>query len=95
VELAPTYRTSACAGCARFAFVLHVVDGAKLCAGCAEKSERIDHRLATTESEDPVFCDRCGDRVVFDARIAVVARECGGRVLCDDCSPPKVQRAVS
>ncbi len=75
----------ACDGCARAAFVLHAVDGAKLCDGCAEKSARIDRRLATMRSGDPVFCDGCCARAPFDARVAVVVRECGGVVLCDRC----------
>jgi hypothetical protein len=77
----------ACEGCRRTAFGLRVIDGAKLCDECAEKSERIDRQLATTRSDDPVSCDGCGDPVVFDARVAVVARECGGSILCGDCKP--------
>jgi hypothetical protein len=88
MELAATY---ACDGCARAAFELRTLDGAKLCERCAEKSARIDCRLATTRSEDPVFCDGCGDRVDFDARIAVVTRECGGVVLCDGCKPVAIE----
>lgn len=78
---------ASCDGCRRKAFVLRAVDGAQLCDGCAEKSARIDRQLAHVRSEDPVSCDGCGDRVEFDARVAVVARECGGLVLCDDCKP--------
>ena len=78
-------KAAACEGCCRKAAALHVVDGARLCAGCVEKSARIDQQLATACSDDPVACDGCGDRVEFDARVAVVARECGGAVLCDDC----------
>lgn len=75
----------ACDGCRRTTFVLNAVDDARLCDGCAEKSARIDRRLATTCSEDPVFCDGCDERLDFDARIAVVTRECGGGVLCTGC----------
>jgi hypothetical protein len=82
---------SGCDGCKRAAFVLHAVDGAKLCNSCAEKSARIDRRLATTRSEDPVYCDGCGDHVDFDARVAVVTRECGGVVLCDRCKPAAIE----
>jgi hypothetical protein len=82
-----TVEATACAGCRRKSFILRVVDGAKLCDICAEKSDRIDQQLATVCSDDPVSCDGCGDRVDFDARIAVVARECGGAVFCDDCTP--------
>lgn len=95
MERASTYRTVACDGCARFALVLSVVDGAKLCDGCAEKSARIDRSLATTLSEDPVHCDSCDDRVLFDARIAVVVRECGGGVLCEGCKPFVLEREAS
>jgi hypothetical protein len=95
VERVSTYRTSTCDGCSRFAFVLNAVDGAKLCDGCTEKSSRIDLRLATTSSDDPVHCDSCDDRVLFDARIAVVVRECGGGVLCDDCKPFVLERQAS
>ena len=91
MDRASTYGTSACGGCRRHAFVLRVVDGAKLCDGCAEKSERIDQQLAKVRSDDPVSCDGCGDLVSFDARIAVVARECGGVVLCDPCKPVAIE----
>jgi hypothetical protein len=87
MQLAATY---VCDGCARAAFELLAVDGAKLCGSCAETSARIDRRLATTLSEEPVFCDDCGDGVDFDARVAVVTRECGGSVLCDRCKPVEV-----
>jgi hypothetical protein len=76
---------AACDGCGRVAFVLRAVDEAKLCHGCVEKSERIDQQLAAVASDDPVSCDGCDDRVDFDARVAVVVRECGGSVLCDRC----------
>ena len=92
MEHASTHGPSACDGCARFAFVLRCVDGAKLCEGCAEKSARIDRQLARTRSSDPVACDGCGDAVAFDARIAVVARECGGAVLCDLCKLVATER---
>lgn len=78
---------AACEGCRRRAFSLRVVDGAKLCDVCAEKSARINRLLEHTSSDDPVTCDRCDDRVNFDARVAVVARECGGKVLCVYCRP--------
>jgi len=86
---------SPCEGCNLPKFELVVVDGVKLCDGCAEKSARIDRRLATTLSEDPVFCDGCGDRCAFDARTAVVVRECGGTVFCNDCRPAARQGAPS
>lgn len=92
---ASTYAIATCDGCSRSAFVLHTVEDGKLCDGCVEKSARIDRRLATTESEDPVFCDGCGERVAFDARVAVVVRECGGSVLCDHCKSTAVERAAS
>lgn len=76
---------AACDGCGRIAFVLRAVDEAKLCCGCIEKSERIDRQLAAVRSDDRVSCDDCDERVDFDARIAVVVRECGGVVLCDRC----------
>ena len=90
-----SYGTSTCEGCNRYAFVLRVVDGAKLCDGCVEKSALIDALLASVRSEDPVDCDGCGDNVEFDARIAVVVRECGGAVLCDFCKPVAMERQVS
>jgi hypothetical protein len=94
MEQESTYATR-CDGCARAAFELRAVDGAKLCDGCAEKSARIDRRLETTCTEDPVYCDGCGDRVEFDARVAVVARECGGGVLCVRCKPSEIARGSS
>lgn len=84
-----------CDGCARATFELRAVDGAKLCDGCAEKSAQIDRRLATTRTEDPVYCDGCGARVEFDARLAVVTRECGGGVLCVRCKPTEIARGSS
>ena len=92
---AATYGTSACDGCKRHAFVLRVVDGAKLCDGCAEKSALIDRQLSRVRSSDPVDCDGCGDHVEFDARVAVVVRECGGAVLCDFCKPVAMERQAS
>jgi hypothetical protein len=71
---------------------LCVVDDAKLCESCADKSEQIDRQLMRTRSEDPVACDCCYDQVDFDARIAVVVRECGGSVLCDRCKPVEMAR---
>ena len=88
-------KTSACEGCKLYAFVLRVVDGAKLCDGCVEKSALIDALLASVRSEDPVDCDGCGDSVEFDARVAVVVRECGGAVLCDFCKPVAMERQPS
>jgi hypothetical protein len=72
-----------------------VVGGSKLCASCAETSARIDRILVTTRSEDPVVCDSCGENVDFDARVAVVTRECGGVVLCDRCKPVSIEGAPS
>lgn len=86
------YGAVRCDGCTFPAFELHTVDDAKLCGGCVEKSSRIDRRLATTEAHDPVFCDGCGDRVAFDACVAVVARELGGGVLCTTCKPSEIER---
>jgi hypothetical protein len=84
-----------CDGCARAVFELHAVDSAKLCASCAETSARIDRLLVTARSEDPVYCDGCDDRVDFDARVAVVTRECGGGVLCDRCKSIAIGGAPS
>jgi hypothetical protein len=75
----------ACDGCGRHARVMREVDDARLCDGCVEKSARIDRQLATVASNDPVSCDGCDVGVDFDARVAVVVRECGGFVLCDRC----------
>jgi hypothetical protein len=82
-----------CDGCRQRPFSLYVVDGAKLCDVCSEKSARIDRQLERVRSSDPVSCDGCGDRVDFDARIAVVARECGGRIFCDSCKAAAIARA--
>jgi hypothetical protein len=95
MEHASTYGTTACDGCCRYVFVLRVVDGAKLCDGCAEKSALIDRQLACVRSRDPVDCDGCGDHVEFDARVAVVVRECGGTVLCELCKPIAMERQAS
>ena len=95
MERVSTYSTSACDGCRRRAFVLRVVDGAKLCDGCAEKSAQIDRQLARVRSSDPVECDGCDGCVDFDARVAVVVRECGGAVLCDFCKTVTVERTAS
>ena len=81
----------ACAGCCRRVFTLSVVDGARLCERCAETSARIDRLLVNVGADDPVSCDGCSDRVDFDARIAVVTRECGGSVLCDRCKPVSIE----
>jgi hypothetical protein len=82
---AATYSTRACDGCKRHAFALRAVDGAQLCDSCIQKSAEIDRKLESVDSRDPVDCDGCGDAVDFDARVAVVVRECGGAVLCDLC----------
>jgi len=95
MEQGAAYRTSTCDGCKRHAFVLRVIDDAKLCDDCAEKSELIDQQLVSVRSSDPVDCDGCGDGVLFDARVAVVVRECGGAVLCDFCKPVTTERATS
>lgn len=92
---ASIYGTTACEGCKSHAFVLRVVDGAKLCEGCVEKSALIDQQLEHVCSSDPVDCDSCGDNVEFDARVAVVVRECGGAVLCDFCKPVAMERQAS
>jgi hypothetical protein len=86
---------SACNGCHRHARVLHVVDKALFCDDCSEKSNEIDRQLSRTRSSDPVACDGCSDRVDFDARMAVVVRECGGAVLCDTCKPNAMAREAS
>lgn len=90
-----TSSIAACAGCRRREFSLVVVDGAQLCATCAEKSARIDRKLAGLRSDDRVTCDGCSCLIDFDARVAVVARECGGIVLCEDCKSVAVERAFS
>jgi hypothetical protein len=95
MELVSTYGTSACDGCRRYAFVLRVVDDAKLCEDCAKKSALIDQRLAGVQPSDPVDCDGCSDRVEFDARVAIVVRECGGAVLCDLCKSITMEREAS
>lgn len=77
--------TAACAGCHRRSFTLSVVDDSLLCDACVEKSARIDRQLQSTAADDPVACDGCKVQVDFDARLAVVARECGGKILCDGC----------
>ena len=86
---------AACDGCRRQRFVLRVVDDAKLCEGCAEKSAEIDRKLAIIRSEDPVDCDGCGDNIDFDARVAVVVLECGGKVFCDFCKSSSLGSAAS
>ena len=90
-----SHGTSACEGCKLYAFVLRVVDGTKLCDGCVEKSALIDELLESVRSEDPVDCDGCGDNVEFDARVAIVVRECGGAVLCDFCKPAAMERQAT
>ena len=95
MEQASTYGTSACDGCRRHVFALRVVNGAKLCDGCAVKSALIDQQLARVRSSDPVDCDGCSAPVKFDARIAVVVRECGGAVLCDLCKTVAMEREAS
>lgn len=95
MEHGSPYGTSACDGCKHHAFVLRVVDDSKLCDGCVEKSALIDQQLARVCSGDPVDCDGCGDRVEFDARVAVVVRECGGAVFCDFCKPAAMERQAS
>lgn len=94
MQQASAYGTSACDGCKRHAFVLRVVDDARLCDGCAEKSALIDQQLARVRSSDPVDCDSCGDNVAFDARVAVVVRECGGAVFCEWCKPATLGERV-
>ena len=92
-EHASTQGTSACDGCKRHAFRLRVVDEAKLCDICAVKSALIDQKLEHVHSDDPVECDACGTRIEFDARIAVVMRECGGAVFCNLCKPTSAREA--
>jgi hypothetical protein len=79
----------------RYAFVLTRSDDAKFCNNCLAKSAAIDKKLRGVRSEDPVDCDGCDDIVDFDARIAVVVRECGGAVFCNFCKPTTVERAMS
>lgn len=76
-----------CAGCDSAASDLRLVDAAMLCGSCAETSARIDQRLVGVGADDPVACDACARSVVYDARLAVITRECGVVVLCDRCSP--------
>lgn len=90
-----TYALSVCNGCHRHARVLHVVDKALFCDDCSEKSDEIDRKLARTRSTDPVACDGCKKHVDFDARMAVVIRECGGAVLCELCKPVAMSRQAS
>ena len=90
-----TYELSVCNGCHRRALVLHVVDKALFCDDCSAKSDEIDRKLARTRSADPVACDSCKKPVDFDARMAVVVRECGGAVLCDLCKPNAMSRQAS
>jgi len=94
-EYVSTYGTAACVGCNQHAFVLRVVDGTKLCDFCADKSALIDRKLLRVRSSDPVGCDGCGVNVEFDARIAIVVRECGGAVLCDGCKPVAMDRQAA
>lgn len=95
MESTGTYKTSACGGCSRHAGILRVVDGTLLCDGCAARSAEIDRQLAGVRATDQVLCDGCLDRVNFDARMAIVVRECGGAVLCDDCKVRAMQREVT
>lgn len=81
-----------CDGCEQVVFVLHAVRGTKLCDGCSALSSRIDQRLLNVAADDPVACDGCSEPVDFDARIAVVTRECGGCVLCDRCKPTAIEK---
>jgi hypothetical protein len=46
--------TYECAGCT-------AVSGVQFCAPCVGPSAQIDQRLGVRRSEDPVFCDGCGD----------------------------------
>jgi hypothetical protein len=87
MDRAATYPTIACDGCKRPAFELLAIDGAQLCGGCVQKSAEIDRKLENVDSHDPVACDGCNAPLDFDARVAVVIRECGGAVLCALCQP--------
>jgi hypothetical protein len=71
------------------------MDGAQLCGPCAETSARIDQLLVNVSSEDLVSCDGCGDAVDYDARIALITRECGGVVVCDHCKPVAIEGEAS
>ena len=77
-----------CEGCGRCSAA-----SGSLCAECTAVSARVDVKLATTRSGDPVVCDGCAKSVDFDARVAVVTRECGGSVLCDRCKPVSIEGA--
>lgn len=66
MESPSTSVTSACDGCKRHAFVLRMIDGAKLCDRCTEKSAQIDRQLARERSSDPVNCDGCSGAVLSD-----------------------------
>ena len=90
-----TYGMSACNGCHRHARVLHVVDKALFCDDCSAKSNEIDRELLRTRSSDPVDCEFCKTRVAFDARMAVVVRNCGGAVLCEACKMLAMARQVA
>lgn len=87
IEIMDMSAVKQCAGCDREVSELRRVDGAMLCVTCAETSARIDQRLVGVGANDPVACDSCEGSVDFDARLAVVTRECGGVVLCDRCTP--------
>jgi hypothetical protein len=76
-----------CAGCDREVADLRRVSAAMLCGSCAETSARIDRCLVGVGADDPVACDSCAKSADFDARLAVITRECGGVVLCDRCAP--------
>jgi hypothetical protein len=86
-EASAAVAVALCESCDREAPELLVVDNAKLCATCAETSARIDRLLPSVASDDPVMCDGCQRPVDFDARVALITRECGGVVLCDHCTP--------
>lgn len=87
--------TSACDGCAQPTFELHVIADQKLCAPCSEASKRIARLLATTHAGDLVTCDGCKTPVAFDARRAVIERECGGGVLCEQCKAVEIEGGSS